>query len=88
MAYTYILKCADGTYYIGWTNNLENRINTHNQGKGAKYTRGRIPVKLVYWEEHENRSLAQKREMALRKLSRQEKENLINKYSNIRKNIF
>lgn len=78
MTYTYILKCADGTFYIGWTTNLENRIKTHNDGKGARYTRGRTPVELVYWEEHKNRSDAQKREIAIRNLSRKEKEKLIN----------
>lgn len=78
MTYTYILKCADGTFYIGWTTNLENRIKSHNDGKGARYTRGRTPVELVYWEEHKNRSDAQKREIAIRNLSRKEKEKLIN----------
>ena len=48
--YAYILKCADDTYYCGYTNDLENRIKKHNQGKGAKYTRGRLPVVLVYYE--------------------------------------
>ena len=48
-AYTYILKCADNTFYTGWTTNLENRLKTHNQGKGAKYTRSRLPVILIYY---------------------------------------
>ena len=47
MNYTYILECSDGSFYTGWTNNLEKRINCHNKGKGAKYTRGRLPLKLV-----------------------------------------
>ena len=51
MNYTYILECSDGSFYTGWTNNLEKRINCHNKGKGAKYTRGRLPLKLVYFEE-------------------------------------
>lgn len=59
MNYTYILQCADGTYYTGWTNNLEKRVEDHNQNRGAKYTRGRTPVKLVYSEtfEDQKRSL-------------------------------
>lgn len=51
MNYTYIVKCSDETYYTGWTNNLEKRIQTHNAGKGAKYTKVRRPVELVYYEE-------------------------------------
>ena len=51
MNYTYIVKCSDETYYTGWTNNLEKRIQTHNAGKGAKYTKVRRPVELVYDEE-------------------------------------
>ena len=50
MNYTYILECKDGTYYTGWTNNLEKRMKEHNEGKGAKYTRPRLPVELVYFE--------------------------------------
>lgn len=50
MNYVYILQCCDGSFYTGWTNNLENRINAHNSGKGAKYTKSRLPVKLVYFE--------------------------------------
>ena len=52
--YTYILKCADGTLYCGWTNDLEKRLASHNSGKGAKYTRSRLPVTLVYYEEFES----------------------------------
>ena len=50
MNYTYILKCKDGSFYTGWTNNLEKRIKDHNAGKGAKYTKSRCPVELVYYE--------------------------------------
>jgi len=78
MNYTYILECSDGTFYVGWTNNLKKRIKTHNQGKGAKYTRGRTPVNLVYWEEYDSRSDAQKREITIKNYSRKEKERLIN----------
>ena len=53
--YAYIVECADGTYYCGFTNDLEKRINTHNKGKGAKYTRPRLPVVLVYFEEFDSK---------------------------------
>lgn len=79
MNYTYILECSDGTYYTGWTNHLEKRIHDHNESKGAKYTRGRTPVKLVYYEIFETKSEALKREAAIKKLSREEKEALIAK---------
>lgn len=73
MNYTYILQCADGTYYTGWTNNLEKRIHDHNENKGAKYTRGRTPVKLVYSETFETKSEALKREAALKTTQPQRK---------------
>ena len=56
MNYTYIIKCADSTLYTGWTNDLDKRIKAHNSGKGAKYTKTRRPVKLVYYEEHETKN--------------------------------
>lgn len=77
--YVYILKCSDGTYYTGWTVNLENRLRVHNQGTGpqaAKYTRGRRPVELIYWEEFQDKSQALKREMAIKKMKREKKEAL------------
>lgn len=77
MYYTYILKCSDNTLYTGYTNDLDKRINTHNSGKGAKYTRGRIPVKLVYMEEFQDKLDAQKRERTIKKLSRINKLKLI-----------
>lgn len=77
MNYTYILECADGSYYTGWTNDLERRVREHNEKKGAKYTRGRTPVKLVYYETFETKSEALKREAAIKKLSRSEKDALI-----------
>ena len=77
MNYTYILECADGSYYTGWTNDLEKRVREHNEKKGAKYTRGRTPVKLVYYETFETKSEALKREAAIKKLSRPEKDALI-----------
>ena len=78
MNYTYILECADGTYYCGWTNDLEKRIKTHNAGKGGKYTRARLPVKLVYYEEFDKKEEAQSREWHIKRLSRKEKEVLVN----------
>ena len=77
MNYVYILKCEDGTLYTGWTNNLEKRVQAHNAGKGAKYTRARLPVELVYFEEFEEKVDAQRREYRIKKLSRKEKLKLI-----------
>ena len=75
--YVYILQCADNTLYSGYTNDLERRINLHNSGKGAKYTRGRTPVKLRYFEEYQTKSEAMKREYAIKQLKRQDKLRLI-----------
>lgn len=77
MNYTYILECKDGTYYTGWTNNLEKRLKTHNSGLGAKYTRARRPVSLVYHEEFETKEEAMRREYAIKHMSREEKKKLI-----------
>lgn len=80
MPYTYMLRCNDGTYYTGWTTNVQKRVDTHNKGKGAKYTRCRLPVYLVYWEWQENRSSAQKQEAYIRKLTRLKKQEIIKKF--------
>ncbi|OAA86665.1 GIY-YIG nuclease family protein [Clostridium ljungdahlii] len=77
MNYVYILKCSDGTFYTGYTNDLEKRISVHNKGKGAKYTRGRLPVKLIYFEEYDSKNEALHREFAIKKMTRQNKLNLI-----------
>ena len=77
MCYVYILRCSDKTLYTGWTNDLEKRIEKHNSGEGAKYTRGRTPCKLVYFEEYETKIEATKREYAIKKLTRDEKKKLI-----------
>lgn len=77
MCYVYILKCSDETLYTGWTNDLHKRLNAHLQGKGAKYTRGRLPVKLVYFEEHSDKISAQKREYEIKQMTRREKLELI-----------
>ena len=75
--YTYILECADGTFYCGWTNDLEKRVQAHNAGKGAKYTKTRRPVVLRYHEIFSTKQEAMKREWALKQLSRKEKLQLI-----------
>jgi tRNA(adenine34) deaminase len=71
--YVYILRCSDGTLYTGWTNNLEKRVEAHNSGDGAKYTRGRRPVQLVYSEAYVTKAEAMKCEAAIKKLPRREK---------------
>lgn len=77
MNYTYILECADGSYYTGWTTDLEKRVAAHNAGRGAKYTRSRRPVRAVYYEVFDTREEAMSREWHIKKLSREEKRNLI-----------
>lgn len=77
MNYTYLVKCSDGSLYCGWTNDLEKRVSAHNAGSGAKYTRSRRPVELVWFEEHETREEAMSRECQVKKLSRAEKLQLI-----------
>ncbi|MBQ8839700.1 MAG: GIY-YIG nuclease family protein [Clostridia bacterium] len=79
MNFTYILKCSDGTLYCGWTNDLEKRLKTHNSGKGAKYTRSRLPVELVYYEGFETSIEAQRREYQIKHLTREQKLKLIEK---------
>lgn len=79
--YVYILECKDGTYYTGWTTCLERRLEEHNSGKGAKYTRSRGPVRLIYQEEFETKEEAMSREYAIKQLTRQEKERLVGKYN-------
>ena len=73
----YILRCGDGTLYTGISTDVEKRFAVHSSGKGAKYTRGRGPLELVYWEECGDHSAALKREVEIKKLSREEKEKLI-----------
>ena len=71
--YTYLLKCADGTLYCGWTNNPEKRLAAHNAGTASKYTAARRPVEIVYLEEKETKQEAMKREAAIKKLKRKDK---------------
>lgn len=73
MNYTYIVECSDGSLYTGWTNNIEKRILAHNEGRGARYTRGRTPVKLVHLEEFETKEEAMSREFAIKQLTRKQK---------------
>lgn len=79
MNYTYIVKCRDGSLYTGWTNNLEKRIHDHNSGSGAKYTKSRAPVELLYYEGFRTKSEAMRREYEIKHLSSKEKWNLISK---------
>jgi len=75
--FLYILKCGDDSLYTGITNNVEKRLEAHNSGKGAKYTRGRLPLEIVYKEVLASKSDALKREIEVKSLTRQEKERLI-----------
>lgn len=77
--YVYILRCADGTFYTGSTDDVVRRAAVHNSGKGAKYTRGRRPVEVAYFEECETYSAALKREYVIKQLTRQQKMELIKK---------
>ena len=77
---TYILRCSDNSLYTGWTNDITHRLKMHNEGKGAKYTRGRGPVELVYLEEFETKQEAMSKEAKIKHLSRKEKLQLVESY--------
>ena len=79
--YTYILECADGTLYCGWTNHLQERVAAHNAGKGARYTKSRRPVVLKYYETFSTKQEAMRREWAVKQLSRKEKLELIEAFT-------
>lgn len=79
MAYTYMLECRDGSLYVGWTDDLEKRIRTHQAGRGGKYTRSRLPVRLAYFEELPDKSAAMSREWHLKRLTHQQKLALIDR---------
>lgn len=81
--YTYMVRCADGTLYTGWTNDLQKRLAAHKSGKGAKYTASRRPVACVYAERHEDKIAAMQQEYAIKHLTRGEKEALIESERNI-----
>ena len=80
MNYIYIIKCGDNSLYTGWTNNLEKRFEEHCLGKGAKYTKGRGPLEIVYHEVFDNKIDAMKREYSIKKLSRKEKDILVESF--------
>lgn len=71
--YVYLVECSDKSLYCGYSNDVEHRIAIHNAGKGAKYTRSRLPVRLVYWEEYVTKEEALRRERSIKQLSRQKK---------------
>ena len=75
--YCYILECSDGTYYTGWSTDPERRLIQHNAGRGARYTRSRRPLKMVYVEEYPGQSAAMKREREIKRLSRAQKKALV-----------
>jgi len=83
--YCYILECADGTYYTGWSTDPQRRTRTHNSGRGARYTRAHLPVRLVYVESLPDRSAAMKREFAIKNMGRVAKQNLIAQHAEIDK---
>jgi len=75
--WVYVIECADGSFYTGYTTDVERRVREHDRGEGAKYTRGRTPVELVYKEQFESQSAAMSREYEIKQLSRREKERLV-----------
>lgn len=81
--FVYMLRCRDGSLYTGYTDDVERRLAVHNSGKGAKYTRSRLPVSLVYREACADKSTALKREYAIKRLKKPEKEALIAKKENL-----
>jgi putative endonuclease len=80
--YTYIIRCADGTLYTGWTNDIEKRLQAHNSGGGAKYTRSRLPVSLVYYEPYETKEEAMSREWHIKRMTRAQKMKLFSDHQN------
>jgi len=82
-AYTYILECNDGTFYTGWTYDLKKRLKAHNDGAGSRYTRARLPVRLRYAEEFSSKEEAQRREWRIKRLSRTQKQALMDKANHI-----
>ena len=81
MNYTYMLRCQDGSLYTGWTTDIEKRVRMHNEGKGAKYTHSRRPVKLVYYETFGTKEEAMSREYAIKRLKKKEKEDVAKSWS-------
>lgn len=81
--YAYMVRCNDGSLYSGWTNDIKKRLEAHNSGQGAKYTRARLPVTLVYLEEFDTKEEAMSREWHLKQLTKKQKEKLILSHKNI-----
>ena len=77
MNYTYMVRCRDDSLYTGWTNHLEKRVEDHNSGRGAKYTKSRRPVELVYYEQFETKEEAMRRDWEIKQLTRKQKEKLL-----------
>lgn len=80
MHFVYILRCGDDSLYTGYTNDIEKRLSVHNSGKGAKYTRSRLPVELVYYKRVDSKSIGLKLEARIKKLSKKKKEALVKAY--------
>jgi len=78
--YVYIVECSDGTFYTGWTTDLARRLAAHNAGRGSRYTRQRRPVVLKYWERQPDRVAAQRRELAIKRLSHRCKRRLVTRF--------
>ena len=79
-AYAYLVECADGSYYAGWTTNLSTRLAAHNAGIGSRYTRARLPVRLVYWAEFCDKQSAMRQEAAIKKMTRRQKVQLVSDF--------
>jgi putative endonuclease len=79
--YCYLLECADGSFYCGWAKDVQKRLAMHQKGKGARYTRMKAPVKLVYFEELENRQAAMKRELQIKAMTHKHKQKLVEVFS-------
>lgn len=80
MHFVYILRCGDDSLYTGYTNDVEKRVEVHNSGKGAKYTRSRLPVELVYYKRVDSKSIGLRLEAKIKKLSKNKKEALVKAY--------
>ena len=87
MNYTYIVECSDGSFYTGWTNDLERRMKAHNEGRGAKYTKSRRPVKLAYFETFQTKEEAMSRECQIKQMTRKEKEALVKMLEKVLYNV-
>lgn len=81
MHFVYILRCKDGSLYTGYTTDVKRRLKTHNAGKGAKYTRSRLPVKLVYYKRIDNKILAMQIEARIKKHNKKKKEDLVRAFA-------